>query len=95
MEIELLGKDENEQFRKIMMKFHGAVCNQHPSARFTPELYDSYDKVVELVDSEWLNKQKRMKMTFMIGNKSTMWGPIRAIAVCMTADDNKEVGASC
>lgn len=26
------------------------------SVRFIPKLYDSYDKIVELVDCEWLEK---------------------------------------
>lgn len=60
MEIELIGKDENEQLRKIIITFHGVFCNQHTSARFTPKLYDSYDKVVELVDSEWIMELKRI-----------------------------------
>ncbi|MDE6203809.1 MAG: hypothetical protein K2G19_10080, partial [Lachnospiraceae bacterium] len=33
-------------------------CNKHISARFTPKLFNSYDRIVELVDSEWLVELK-------------------------------------
>ena len=32
--------------------------NQLP--RFTSELYDAYDKVVEVIDSEWLEELKKV-----------------------------------
>ena len=58
MGIELIGADEEDRLRKIIIKFNSVICNKHTSARFTPKLYDSYDKVVELVDSEWLAELK-------------------------------------
>lgn len=56
--IELLGMDEESRLRKIVIKFISVLCNKHTSVRFTPELYDSYDRIVELVDSEWLAELK-------------------------------------
>lgn len=56
--IELLGMDEESRLRKIVIKFITVLCNKHTSVRFTPELYDSYDRIVELVDSEWLAELK-------------------------------------
>lgn len=54
MEIELIGMDEENRLRKIIIKFNAVLCNKHTSARFTPKLYDSYDRIVEIIDSEWL-----------------------------------------
>lgn len=54
MEIELIGMDEENRLRKIKIKFNTVLCNKHTSARFTPKLYDSYDRIVEIIDSKWL-----------------------------------------
>lgn len=56
--IELIGVDEENGLRKIVIMFNSVICSKHTSARFTPKLYDSYDRVVELVDSEWLEELK-------------------------------------
>lgn len=58
MGIELLGMDEESRLRKIIIKFNSVLCNKHTSARFISKLYDSYDRIVELVDSEWLAELK-------------------------------------
>lgn len=58
MEIELFGIDEENRLRKIIIKFISVLCNKHTSARFTPKLYDSYDRVIELADSEWIEELK-------------------------------------
>ena len=58
MGIELIGMDEESRLRKIVIKFNSVLCNKHTSARFTPKLYGSYDRIVELVDSEWLAELK-------------------------------------
>ena len=58
MGIELIGMDEESRLRKIIIKFNSVLCNKHTSARFTPKLYGSYDRIVELVDSEWLAELK-------------------------------------
>ena len=60
MEIELMGKDEENKLKKIVIRFNSVICNKHTSARFTPRLYDSYDRIVELVDSEWLKELKNI-----------------------------------
>lgn len=58
LEIELTGVDEENKLRNIVIRFISVICSQRTSARFTPKLYDSYDRVVELVDSEWLEELK-------------------------------------
>lgn len=58
MEIELLGTDSEDRRRTIIIKFTSVLCNKFTSARFTVRLYDSYDRVVELMDSEWLEELK-------------------------------------
>ena len=60
MKIELKGVDDENKLRKITIQFNSTICNKHTSARFTPKLYGSYDKVVELVDSEWLEELKKL-----------------------------------
>lgn len=60
MEIQLLGRDEEDRLRKIVIKFNSVLCNKYTSARFTPKLYDSYDRIVELVDSQWLVELKNV-----------------------------------
>lgn len=70
MGIELIGRDEENRLRKIVIKFHSVLCNKHTSARFTPELYDSYDRIVELVDSEWLIEMKNINKEYF-----NYWNP--------------------
>lgn len=60
MKIELKGVDDENRLRKILIQFNSVICNKHTSARFTPKLYDSYDRVVEVVDSEWLGELKKL-----------------------------------
>lgn len=73
MGIELLGMDEESRLRKIIIKFNSILCNKHTSARFTPKLYDSYDRIVELVDSEWLAELKDLtKRISVIGIPNTI-----------------------
>lgn len=56
VKIGLVGTDEENRLRKILIQFNNSICNKHTSARFTPKLYDSYDRIVELTDSEWLKE---------------------------------------
>ena len=58
MWLELIGEDEEKRRRKISIRFNTVLCHKHTSARFTPILYDSYDRVVELLDSDWLQELK-------------------------------------
>lgn len=60
MEIELLGADKDGRLKTIIIRFRSILCNKYTSARFTSQLYDSYDKVVELLESEWLKELERM-----------------------------------
>ncbi len=57
--MELLGRDDDERLRKIILRFESVLCSKHTSSSFTSGLYDSYDKVVELVDSKWLEALKK------------------------------------
>ena len=61
IKIELIGMDEEDRQRKITIEFDSVLCNKHTSAKFTPKLYDSYDRIVELEDSEWLMELKNLK----------------------------------
>lgn len=70
MEIELIGRDEKSRLRKIDIKFNCVLCNKHTSARFTPKLYNSYDKIVELMDSEWLVELKAVNEEYF-----SYWNP--------------------
>ncbi len=60
MKLELIGVDENNRLKKIEIMFNTVLCNKHTAARFTPKLYDSFDRIVELVDSEWLVELKNI-----------------------------------
>ncbi len=70
MAIELMGMDEENRLRKIVIKFNSVLCNKHTSARFTSKLYDSYDRIVELVDSEWLVELKSVNKEYF-----NYWNP--------------------
>ncbi len=57
--MELSGCDDSEKIKKIVLRFESVLCSKHTSSSFTYGLYDSYDKVVELVDSKWLEALKK------------------------------------
>lgn len=57
-EIELIGIDEENKLRKIIIKFNRVICNKHVLSGFMSKLYDSYDRIVELVESRWLEELK-------------------------------------
>lgn len=48
------GKDLSDADRHVCLSFKSVLCHKHTSERFTEEMYDAYDAVVEIVDSEWL-----------------------------------------
>ncbi len=58
IKIRIIGADERNRLREIVICFNAVLCNKHTSVRFTPKLYNSYDRIVELVDSEWLEELK-------------------------------------
>lgn len=60
MKIELVGVDDENRLRKISIQFNSVICYKYTLSRFTPKLYDSYDKIVELVDSDWLMELKKL-----------------------------------
>lgn len=56
IKMEIEGYDEEDNLKKVTLVFSAVLCFKKTSARFTPELYGAYDKVVELCDSEWLRE---------------------------------------
>lgn len=60
IEIKIEGFDENNKLFKVTLLFTSVLCNKHTSARFTPKMYGAYDKVVQLINSEWLEGLKEM-----------------------------------
>lgn len=68
--IELTGADEENQQRHITIVFKRVVCSKHTSASFTVKLYNSFDTIVELIDSEWLNELKSIN-----NEKYEFWCP--------------------
>lgn len=58
MEIKIIGFDEERRFRKIVIKFNFVIANKYTLYCFTPKLYGSYHRLIELVDSEWMDELK-------------------------------------
>ena len=68
IEIRLVGFDLEDNLRKCLIRFKTVLCNKHTFYRFTLT-HDSYDRIVEFVDSEWLAELKRVNMeTFLYWN---------------------------
>jgi len=60
VKIDIEGYDEEDNLNKITITIISVLCIKKTSARFTPRLYDSYDRIVELIDSEWLKELKEI-----------------------------------
>lgn len=58
VKIEIEGYNEEDKLNKITITFISVLCIKQTSARFTPKLYEAYDRIVELINSEWLEKLK-------------------------------------
>lgn len=56
--LKIEGYDDEGKINKVRIEFDSVLCYKRTSARFTPKLFDSYDKVVEFQDSDWLNELK-------------------------------------
>ena len=56
--LKIEGYDDEGRINKVRVELDSVLCYKRTSARFTPKLYDSYDKVVEILDSDWLNEIK-------------------------------------
>ena len=52
------GYDDRGKINKVCIELDSVLCYKKTSVRFTPKLYDSYDKVVELIESDWLKELK-------------------------------------
>lgn len=44
------------------IEFVSVIGFKQTSPRFTPQLYGAYDKVVEVIDSEWLEELKEINL---------------------------------
>lgn len=58
------GYDETDVLRKIEITFDSVLAYKKTSAGFTPELYGSYDKVVELTESVWLHDFEKINKKY-------------------------------
>lgn len=56
IKINVIGYDDNNKLRKISILFKTVLCYKFTSKVFSPELYNSFDKIVELKNSEWLQE---------------------------------------
>ena len=54
------GYDENDAICETEIKFISVIGFKQTSPRFTSKLYGAYDKVVEVIDSEWLEELKKI-----------------------------------
>lgn len=45
---------------KFKLHFNVVLCYRYTSERFTKHLYDSYDTLVEIEDSDWLKELKQL-----------------------------------
>lgn len=70
IKIKLTGYDDDNKLKKIIIYFKSVVCNKFTSTKFTPKLYDSYDKIVELTDSNWLDELRELNE-----EKFIYWSP--------------------
>lgn len=60
VKIDIEGYDDEDNLNKITITIISVLCIKQTSARFTPRLYDSYDRIVEVIDSEWLKELKEI-----------------------------------
>ncbi len=58
--IELDGGDVNNVHKKTKLLFKNVLCHMHTSERFTKNMFDAYDAVVEIIDSRWIGELKKM-----------------------------------
>lgn len=70
VKIVIEGYDENDVMCVTRIKFISVISFKHSSPRFTPQLYGAYDKVVEVIDSEWLEELKKINL-----NDFSFWKP--------------------
>ena len=64
------GYDENDVICETEIKFISVIAFKQNLPRFTSELYNAYDKVVELIDSKWLKELKKIDK-----EEFTYWNP--------------------
>lgn len=60
VEIIIAGYDDEDTFSRICVKFSSVLGMKQTSARFTPNLYGAYDKIVQMSESEWLKEMQEL-----------------------------------
>lgn len=62
MDVEFIiaGYDDEDTFSRICVKFSSVLGMKQTSARFTPNLYGAYDKIVQMSESEWLKEMQEL-----------------------------------
>ncbi len=60
VEIVIEGYDDEDVFSRISIKFLSVLGMKQTSARFTPNLYGAYDKIVQITESEWLKEMQKL-----------------------------------
>ena len=70
VKIIIKGYDKNDVICETEIKFISVIAFKQNLPRFTSELYNAYDKVVELIDSKWLKELKKIDK-----EEFTYWNP--------------------
>ena len=60
VEIVIEGYDDEDNLSKIGIVFSCVLGMKHTSARFTPNLYGAYDKIVQITETEWLKEMQKL-----------------------------------
>lgn len=60
VKLDIKGYEEEDDFIKITIIITSVLCIKQIFVRFTSKLYDSYDRIIELIDSEWLKELKEI-----------------------------------
>lgn len=62
MDVEIIieGYDDEDNFSRICVKFSSVLGMKQTSARFTPNLYGAYDKIVQMSESKWLKEMQEL-----------------------------------
>ncbi len=70
MTITLKGENLDGLKSNVKLVFNTVLCYKHTSESFTSTLYNAYDKIVELKDSEWLKE-----MSLLNSHSFQFWNP--------------------
>ncbi len=70
VEIVIEGYDDEDNLSKIGIVFSCVLGMNHTSARFTPNLYGAYDKIVQITETEWLKEMQELN-----NEEYSYWNP--------------------